>query len=318
MRADRLVSILLLLQARGQVTAAEVATELEVSTRTARRDLEALAMSGVPIYSQAGRGGGWRLLGGACTDLTGLTSAEARALFLTVGSISTTRGASSPALQSAVAKLMQAVPEPFRDDAGRATDVALVDEAGWGRTRAVTELPFLEPIQDALVAGRQLELGYRDAQGRSSSRTVDPLGVVAKAGVWYLIAQTQAGQRTFRIDRVTSTHTLDTPANQPDDFDLAAAWRDITVRVGELRHPVRATGRTRPDLVRGLWFTFGDQVRVGPLDDEGWHSLEINGESEEILAIKIAGFVSSVEIHDPPGVVAALARIGDQLVATYR
>lgn len=318
MRADRLVSILLLLQARGQVTAAEVATELEVSTRTARRDLEALAMSGVPIYSQAGRGGGWRLLGGARTDLTGLTSAEARALFLTVGSISTTRGPSSPALQSAIAKLMQAVPEPFRDDAGRATDVALVDEAAWGRTRTAAELPFLEPIQDALVAGRQLELGYRNAAGRASSRVVDPLGVVAKAGAWYLIAMTDAGQRTFRIDRVTSTNTLDAPANRPDDFDLAAAWRDIIVRVGELRHPVRATGRTRPDLARGLRFTFGDQVRLGPLDDDGWHSLEIDGESEEILAIKIAGFVSSVEIDGPAGVVAALARIGDQLVATYR
>src|SRR5918998_6750726 len=130
MRTDRLVAILLMLQRREQVTATEVATELEVSERTARRDLDALAMSGIPVYSIQGRGGGWRLLGGARTDLSGLTASEARALFLLAGPAS----ASTPALRSALRKLVRALPSPFRADAESAADAVVVDPAGWGES----------------------------------------------------------------------------------------------------------------------------------------------------------------------------------------
>src|SRR5215467_11668140 len=126
MRADRLVAVLLLLQARGRVTAAEVAAELEISERTARRDLEALGMAGVPIYSQQGRGGGWRLAGGGKTDLSGLNAAEARALFLVAGPSST----ATPELRAALRKLVRALPEPFRDAAQHAANAVVVDPHG--------------------------------------------------------------------------------------------------------------------------------------------------------------------------------------------
>ena len=132
MRADRLVALLLLLQRRGKVTAAEVADELEISERTARRDLDALAMAGLPVYSIQGRGGGWQMLGGGRTDLSGLSADEARALFLVAGP-----QAASPELRAALRKLVRALPEPMRDRAEAAADAVVVDPRGWdGPTRA--------------------------------------------------------------------------------------------------------------------------------------------------------------------------------------
>ena len=134
MRADRLVAILMLLQTRGRVTAADVAAELEISERTARRDLDALAMSGVPVYSVQGRNGGWRLAGGGRTDLSGLTAAEARALFLVAGPSS----AATPELRAALRKLVRALPEPMRDSAQTASSAVVIEPHGWDQSpRAV-------------------------------------------------------------------------------------------------------------------------------------------------------------------------------------
>src|SRR3954468_24516200 len=132
MRADRLVAILLMLQTRGQVTAAEVAQELEVSERTARRDLDALGMAGLPIYSLQGRNGGWRLAGGGRPDLSGLTAAEARALFLVAGPSSS----ATPQVKAALRKLVRALPEPLRPSAEAASTAVVVDPTGWDGTAA--------------------------------------------------------------------------------------------------------------------------------------------------------------------------------------
>src|SRR5882757_7075036 len=165
MRADRLVALLMLLQTRGHVTAREVAEELEVSERTARRDLDALGLAGLPIYSQQGRNGGWQLLGGARTDLSGLTAAEARALFLVAGPSST----ATPKVKAALRKLVSALPEPFRESAELATNAVVVDPADWGRS--ATERPpprHLEAIQQAVVEGEQVTLGYVARDGATT------------------------------------------------------------------------------------------------------------------------------------------------------
>ena len=156
-RADRLVATLLFLQSRGRVTATEVAEELEVSIRTARRDLEALSIAGIPVYSQAGRGGGWSLVGGARTDLSGLTAAEARTLFLIAGPSS----AVTPEAKAALRKLVQALPETFRAEAEKAASAIVLDPARWGDT-APPPPPHLEALQQAVVQGVQVRLGYSD------------------------------------------------------------------------------------------------------------------------------------------------------------
>ncbi|MDR3080642.1 MAG: HTH domain-containing protein, partial [Streptomyces sp.] len=165
MRADRLVAALLFLQARGRVTAAELAAELEVSERTARRDLEALAASGVPVYAQRGRGGGWRLVGGARTDLTGLTSPEIQALFLAAGS-----SAGSPELRTALRKLLRAMPEPLRPHAEAAARARLVDDLDWSRTGEA----YHAALERAVLNGVRVRLGYARLGSVPRERTVDP------------------------------------------------------------------------------------------------------------------------------------------------
>src|SRR5262245_21303614 len=186
MRADRLVATLLLLQARGRVTAAEVADELEVSVRTARRDLEALAIAGIPVYSQAGKNGGWALLGGARTDLSGLTADEARALFL----LARPSAALTPDAKAALRKLVQALPETFRSAAEAAAAAIVLDPANWGDHRIAASTPHLEVLQRAVVDGRQVRLGYSDRRRTRTERVVHPLGLVEKGSVWYLVGGT--------------------------------------------------------------------------------------------------------------------------------
>src|SRR5215212_4992159 len=171
MRADRLIAVLLLLQTRDRVTVAEVARELEVSSRTARRDLEALGVAGVPVYSSAGRGGGWSLVGGARTDLSGLTVDEARALFLAAGPAT----GATPGVQAALRKVLAALPAPLRQGAEQAAAAVVVDPTPWGRA-APPEPEHLAHGRQAVVEGRQVELGYTGRAGVPSSRTVSPLG----------------------------------------------------------------------------------------------------------------------------------------------
>src|SRR3954468_16401975 len=207
-RADRLMAILLLLQHREQVTAAAVARELEVSERTARRDLDALGAAGVPVYSVQGRGGGWRLVGGARTDLSGLTAGEARALFLVAGPAS----AATPAVKAALRTLVHALPGTFRVQAEAAAASLVKDPHPWGSSRVEPRPPrFLDELQDAVIRGVQVRLGYVDREGTETERTVHPLGVVAKGPWWYLVSTTEAGRRTFRIDRVSSVDPTDEP-----------------------------------------------------------------------------------------------------------
>ena len=244
MRIDRLVAILLMLQRREQVTAAQVAKELEVSERTARRDLDALAMSGIPVYSIQGRGGGWRLLGGARTDLSGLTASEARAPFLVVGPAST----AIPAVKSALRKLVRARPEPFRAQAEAAASSLVLDPRRWGSTRIAQPPPgFLDDLQDAVIRGVQVQLGYVDSTGAESERIVHPLGIVAKGPSWYLVAYTQTGRRTFRIDRVSSAAPTDRPVHLPKDLTSpkAGARSPTTSTAGE-HHPSRSTRPAHP------------------------------------------------------------------------
>ena len=264
MRADRLVALLLLLQRRSRVTAAEVAEELEVSERTARRDLEALSMAGVPVYSQQGRNGGWQLLGGGRTDLSGLTADEARALFLVAGPASAT-----PEVRAALRKLVRALPEPLRDEAEAASSAVVIDQ-GWGRTsRRTPPPPWLADLQRAVVDGVQVELSYVARDGNVSERVVHPLGLAARGSVWYLLGDTAAGMRTFRVERVSGVTSTGEPVVRPDDFDLEEAWASASEGMRRHWRAVEVTASARPDGVELLQAVFGTRLRIGPPDADG-------------------------------------------------
>ncbi|WP_367127632.1 helix-turn-helix transcriptional regulator [Saccharothrix sp. HUAS TT1] len=315
MRADRLMAVLLLLQQREQLTAADVARELEVSERTARRDLDALAMAGVPVYSTRGRGGGWRLVGGARTDLSGLTAGEARALFLVAGPAST----ATPTVKAALRKLVRALPEPFRAQAEAAASSLVVDPQRWGSSRVEHRPPprFLDQLQDAVIRGAQVRLGYVDSTGAGTERTVHPLGVVAKGPLWYLVCDTEAGRRTFRVDRVSSADPTGDPVRRPDDFDLAASWREIADEVDRRRTPLEARATCAPDGLARLRMVLRDRLEVGGPTTDGRVEVVIRGYNEYALAGELAGLVEWLEVTGPEEVRDRLASIGEALVERY-
>jgi len=288
MRADRLVAALLVLQARGRVTASELAEELEISERTARRDLEALAMAGIPVYSQAGKGGGWSLLGGARTDLSGLTADEARTLFLIAG----------PCAEAAAAAVV-------------------IDPATWD-AKPAREPEFLGVLREAVVDARQVVLGYAARDGSPSERIVHPLGLVVKGSVWYLVADTAAGLRTFRVNRVRDVTVTDDAVVKPEGFDLAATWREIADRIDETRAPVRVVAYANPEALGWIRQQFGTRCSIGDARGDGRVRLEVRGQLPRSVAAEFAGFGDYVEVTEPPEVRAHLAEIGAELAARYR
>lgn len=324
MRADRLVAILLMLQQRGQVTAAQVADELEVSERTARRDLDALAMAGVPVYSQPGRGGGWRLAGGGRIDLSGLSAPEARALFLVAGP-----NAATPEVRAALRKLVRALPEPLRHGAEAAAAAVAVDPTGWDRSQRSVP-PLLDELQSAVVDGEVVQLTYEGRDGRRSEREVEPLGVASKGHTWYLVAGTDAGRRTFRVDRVLALRRVGRSVVRPEGFDLQREWGEIVSRIDQMRTPVQVSASATPEAVGYLRAMFGTRLRsvgtVGAAIEgaveaavEGGRTVavELRGHSVVSLAAELAGFAAMVEVHEPVELRLQLAELGRHLCDTY-
>jgi predicted DNA-binding transcriptional regulator YafY len=312
MRADRLVATLLLIQARGRVTAAEVATELEVSVATARRDLEALSTAGVPVYPQPGRGGGWSLVGGARTDLTGLTSTEARALFLLAGPASSI----APPVRSALRKLVRALPETFRADAEAAAEAVVVDPTRWGeRDRSRPEL--VDDLQDAVVRRQMVLLTYTDRGHRRSQRLVAPWGLIDKDDIWYLVAGTPTGRRTFRVDRIVDVSRTDQSAERPADFDLSREWDRVVDEVERHRSTITAILLIPVRLLPVLRAQFGRHCETLDTLDDGRARVRIAAPSALSIAETIAGWGATVEVLEPNAVKTELARLGAELVTRY-
>jgi len=334
-RADRLVAILLMLQRRDVVTAAEVAEELEISVRTARRDLEALAMAGVPVYPQRGRGGGWRLLGGGRLDLSGLTAGEARSLFVLVGG----RPEVGPEVRSALRKLLRALPEPLREGAEAAAGSVVVDPVGWDRPRGEPRRPDrLDDLEAAVIDGECLHLGYRARSGEVTERVVHPLGLAAKGRNWYLVAGTATGLRTFRADRVERAERTGEPVVRPDGFDLSEAWARIVSDVDQLRTPLEALGTAVPEALPYLRMVLGRRVEVigdeaagsdpagsdlagsGPesaTPSDGSVRIRIRAANVRAVANDLAGFGSWVRIEEPRELRELLGDIGAELCSLY-
>jgi len=313
MRADRLITILLLLQQRTTMTAAQVAQELEVSQRTARRDLEALAMSGVPVYSQAGRGGGWKLLGGARTDLTGLSAEEARALFLAAGPALD----STPELKSAMQKLTGALPETFRADAQAASTAIKIDPSGWGQVGGFAPA-HLDTLTAAVVSGTKVELDYVSPRNGASIRVISPLGLVTKRGVWYLVANTANGLRTFRVARVQGVSELGETIDRPTNFDLETEWSRIVGELESRRAGMKIQLLANPAMISPLQYQFAGRIEFGETVADGRIEVTITEHGPKPLAAQLAGYGRGIEILDPPAELAQeMKRIAVELTHAW-
>ncbi|RPI62548.1 MAG: YafY family transcriptional regulator, partial [Lysobacterales bacterium] len=231
MRADRLISIVLLLQGNGRMTAETLASRLEVSQRTILRDMDALSGAGVPVVAERGSGGGWRLIDGYETKLTGLTPAEIRSLFLARPPALLAELGIKEAADAAWLKLRAALPVGVREQAEFVRQRLLIDSRNWrDSAESLTSLPL---ILEALWSGQRLKFLYEKADGESSEREVDPLGLVARANRWYLVAARGDERRTYRVSRIRSPEIVAERANRPKDFDLAAYWETSTNRFRE-------------------------------------------------------------------------------------
>lgn len=311
MRADRLVAALLFMQARSRVTAAELAAELEVSVATARRDLEALSAAGIPVYPQPGRGGGWSLLGGARTDLSGLSAAEAQALFLLIGP-----AAVSGEAKAALRKLVRALPQTFRAGAEAAASATVIDPTRWGeRDRRRPEVADL--LEAAVIGRRKVRLTYVSGSREHTERLVDPWGLVDKDDIWYLIAGTERGQRTFRLDRIIAAEATGQPAGRPDEFSLAAAWAQVVGEVEERRSRTWATLLIDARFVPVLQTQFGRHCHPHGEPGHGRVRVRVGAPTPLDIARHLAGWGAMIEVTEPESVRAELARIGAELAGRY-
>ena len=302
MRATRLVSLLLVLQLRGQLTAAELAAHFEVSVRTVHRDLEALGAAGVPVEAIRGPAGGYRLAGGYRTKLTGLTAAEAEALFV----------APAPAaelglggvLANARLKVLAALPTELQERASRAERYFHLDTRGW--FRAEDMVPHLPALAAATWQGKRLNARYREGR-KVVQRTLDPLGLVLKGGAWYLVARRSAGMRVYRVSRFASVHVRDEGFQRPEEFELAAFWEEWS-RTFEQSLPRVEVRLRASELARR--FLPADQQGDGGIYVVGFQSLE--DAFRELLK-----FGPDAEVLEPVQLRARLAATAREVAALY-
>ena len=328
MQADRLLALLLLLQANGRLSAASLARQLEVSTRTIYRDLDALSAAGVPVYAERGRNGGCRLLPGFRTDVSGMNADEARALFVFAGRGLPTGLGHEPDLKSALRKLLAAVPDAHRPAALQARDRVVVDPTGW--SREAEAVPHLATVQEAVWLDRRLRLRYRSSDApRARELEVEPYGLVAKAGTWYLIAAEDGEPRLFRASRIEAADLLDAPAHRPARLDLEALWLELRRRFDERGGEglaVQARVRTA-NLGRFLRIAAGPTIeppvhRAGDNDvagdEDGWTAVSLRFRGEGPAVAFLLQFGGDVEALEPASIRRAMAVAARAIAARYR
>ncbi|WP_432535995.1 helix-turn-helix transcriptional regulator [Kineococcus arenarius] len=314
MRSERLVALLFQLQRRRAATVAELARELGVSTRTAHRDVAALRAAGVPIWSEPGRGGGVRLVDGWRSHLDGLTSREAVALL----TLSAPRALSALGLDGAVAaahaKVAATLPQELRERAGALAQRFHLDAPGW--FRAEDDTPELAVLARAVWEQRPVRLTYGPA-GEGAERTLEPLGLVLKAGVWYLVASSRGRVRTYRVARVGGAELLPGRFERPAGFDLAAWWAVSSAQFERSLGRVAVTARLSPRGVRALPPVLGEQVAAealasaGEPDAAGWRTVRFALEEPAVAAGQLLALGADVVVVEPAQVrreLAALAR----------
>jgi predicted DNA-binding transcriptional regulator YafY len=319
MRADRLFSIVLLLQSHRQLTSRDLAVRLEVSARTIHRDMEALSGAGIPVVAERGTGGGWSLLGEYRTNLTGLNEAEIQSLFVSKPSRLLADLNLEKAAEGAFLKLLAALPSVYRRGAEYARQRIYVDVTGWNR--AEEAVPLLHALQEAVWQERRVRMLYgRGECGAAVERTVDPLGLVAKGSVWYFVAASEGGEaRSYRVSRVEGVEVLDEQILRPPDFDLAAFWEQSSAQFRAHLPAYRARVRVRRESVARMPYAgrFARIERTGEPDAEGWVEVSLRFDVEEMACEYALGFSTQLEVLEPQSLREKVLAAAQSVVAFY-
>ena len=296
MKADRLLSEVLLLQAHGRMSGRDLAKRLEVSMRTLHRDMDALSTAGVPIFALRGARGGWQLDEDWRTQVPGLDESELRALLMAQPRVIGDARLAAAA-ESALSKLLASLPTSMREKAASIQQRLFVDTTGWRGTPE--NLSMLPIVQDAVSRDLKLSIRYAKTSRECVERIVDPLGLVAKSGTWYLVANTPAGFRTFRVSRIEEAKLLDKPSERPADFDLAKYWRSSAQRFRDGWPHYDVTLRLNPDAAKQMkrWHNATEDGQ-GP-DAEGWITMRVQFDDEEQACFLILAQGARVDVIDP-------------------
>lgn len=318
MQQSRLLSILLRLQTQGRVSAKTMAETFEVSIRTIYRDIDQLSAAGVPVYAETGRNGGFQLLDGYRTRLTGLDRPEAESLFLAGLPFAAEQLGMGAALDTTRMKLLAALPEPMRADAEKVAHRFHADPVAWFQD--AEEHRHLPDLATAVWAGRQIQIRY-DGWEKVVDRKVSPLGLVLKGGIWYLAGAVDAQARTYRVASILNLTVLDTPCVVPAKFDLKKYWkgftRDYEARMQSGTARIRAQASAMKELGR-LSAAMARAVRgAGPADAQGWRSLDIPIESVAAAVRELLRFGAQVQALGPPELVRAMRSAVHDLAKLY-
>ena len=316
MRADRLLSALLVLQAHGKQTGRELAARLAVSERTVHRDMEALSAAGVPVFALRGVRGGWQLDDQWRTQVPGLDEAELRAFLMAQPRVVGDKHLAEAA-ERALDKLLAALPMSLRQRAAAMRQRLYVDTTGWyGPVEDLSTLPL---VQDALSRDRKLLITYTKRNRERAQRSVDPLGLVAKGATWYLVAYTANGYRTFRVSRIEVATVLDTACERPAGFDLATYWKTSTAEFLESRRKLTITVRMEP-LAADRLKPWCRHLRVlgpsSPVDQ--WVTLQMDFDDEEQATFMVLGFGPRIDVVAPDSLQRRVNREIAAMAARHR
>lgn len=314
MRASRLMSILMLLQLRQRLTAEELAGEFGVSVRTIYRDVDELSAAGIPVQADRGPGGGFQLIEGYRTRLTGLTASEAEALLM----IGLPGPAAALGLGSAAAgaqaKVLASLPRASLAGAGRLAERFHLDPVDW--YRAAPPADHLPELARAVLASRRVAITY-ESWTRTRALRIEPLGLVLKAGSWYVVADAGKGPRTFRVSKVLELTPLDSTFDRPRRFSLQAYWTaslarfESDLRKGAVTLRVSAPGCSR--MARLGAYAARAVAAAGPPDPDGWTRVHLPIESVEQAALALLGLGPEVEVLDPDALRDRMRRLAREV-----
>lgn len=320
MRADRLLSILMLLQSRGKITAKELAEELEVSERTIYRDMDALSFTGIPVYAQRGPGGGCGLLDSYRTSLTGLSEGEVRALLmLTIPTPLTELGVDQN-LKAAMLKLSASLPPSLKEEEKRTRNLIYLDSTRW--FQPVEPAPHLQTIQKAVWEDHMVNVTFRREFMIEVNRLISPYGLVAKASVWYLVYAIEDRLRAIRVSNVLEARISNQSFDRPAEFDLPVFWANWCNELEMNRPQFPVTARVSPQLQQLLPYYFGRMLETQVdgsrnTDDDGWITLNLPFESFEEARDRFLGFGRAVDVLEPVELRESIIDYANQIVNFY-
>jgi predicted DNA-binding transcriptional regulator YafY len=318
MRSSRLLSILLTLQTKGRVSAQALAERFEVSVRTVYRDIDQLSAAGVPVFAETGRNGGFRLLDGYRTRLTGLDKPEAESLFLAGFPFAAVHLGMGAGLETMRMKLLAALPEAMRIEAEKVAARFHADPVAWFQDPE--EHGHLPALAAAVWAGQQVRMRY-DSWEKVVDRQVSPLGLVLKGGLWYLAGAVEGQPRTYRVARILAMTVLEARAVHPPGFDLAKHWRafvrDYEARMQSGTARIRAAQPALTELARSSAMMAKAVRAAGPEDAHGWRTLDIPIETVPAAASDLLRLGAAVEALGPPALVRAMRAATRDLAKLY-